>query len=64
VLGDIHARFSHDFNGMRVHAVLLEAGGIGFDHIAFQMARPAFRHLAAAGIAGAEEQDFYFLSWF
>lgn len=57
--GDVYARFRHDLDGMRIHSVLREAGGIRLDNLRFQMPRPAFRHLAATGVAGAEKQHFY-----
>jgi hypothetical protein len=43
---------------MRIHAMLFDPGGVGFDDISLKMARPAFGHLAATRIARAEEQDF------
>src|ERR1035441_7490197 len=48
---------------MGIQAVFLDAGGIWFEHAAFQLARPAFGHLAAAGVSRAEEQDFQFRHW-
>ena len=36
--------------------MFFDAGGKNFHHIIFQGARPAFRHLAAAAVAGAEKQ--------
>jgi hypothetical protein len=41
------------------HYAQCNAGGIQAG-VLFQVARPAFAHLAAAGIPGAEKQDFNF----
>ena len=41
----------------RIDAVRLDAGRMRFENVRFQGSRPSFGHLAAAGIAGAEEQD-------
>src|ERR1039458_8271692 len=61
--GEVHARFRHDFDGVRVHAVLFDARRIRLDDIAFEMARPALGHLAATGITSAKEQHFHLRSW-
>ncbi len=63
MLRNVHARFRHDFDGVRVQAVFLDPRRIRLEHVAFQVARPAFSHLAAAGVSGAEEQDFQFRHW-
>jgi len=55
--GDIHAGFGHDADGAGIEAVGFDAGGIGVNAIGLEMARPAFGHLAAAGVAGAKKQD-------
>jgi hypothetical protein len=55
--GYVHAGLGHDFHGAGVESVGFDAGGEGVDLIAFQRAGTAFGHLAAAGVAGAEEQD-------
>ena len=60
VSGDVHAGFGHDLHGAGVQAVDFEAGGEGLDPVAFQRAGPAFGHLAAAGVAGAKEEEFQF----
>ena len=61
--GDVDAGLGHDLHGAGVEAVGFDAGGEGFDLVAFQGAGPAFGHLAAAGVSGAEEQDFRFHGW-
>ena len=55
LIGNIDARLGHDPNGIGVQAVGLNARRVRFDLIGFQVASPAFRHLTAAGVAGAEE---------
>ena len=57
--GNIHSGFGHHLDGIRIQTVRFDSGGIRFDHIAFQRARPALRHLAAAAVAGTEKQDFH-----
>ena len=54
---DVDARLGHDLHGVADSAVGRDAGRVGLDHVALQVPRPAFGHLAAAGVAGAEEQD-------
>ena len=56
--GNIHARLGHDSHGIRVQSVGLDPRRVRLDLVAFQVARPALGHLAAAGVAGTEEQDF------
>src|SRR4051812_37936082 len=58
MMRDIDAGFGHDFDGAGIEAVGLDAGGVGFDFGGFEMAGPTLGHLAAAGVAGAEEEDF------
>jgi len=53
VLGNIDAGFGHDLDGALIQAVGFDAGGVGFDVIALELAGPSFGHLAAAGVAGA-----------
>ena len=55
VPADVHARFGHDLDGPSVHAMRLDAGGVRFDLVDLQLLRPAFSHLASAGIARAEK---------
>ena len=57
--GNIHSGLRHHLNGVRIQSMFFDAGGKNFHHIIFQGARPAFRHLAAAAVAGAEKQDFH-----
>ena len=57
LFGNVDANFSHHFDGKRIHAVRLDAGGIGFDLIRFEMTGESFGHLAAAGVAGAEQEN-------
>jgi len=59
--GDIDAGFGHCPHGSGVHAVGIDAGGIRLDHVALEESGPAFGHLAAAGIASAEKEDFEFV---
>ena len=54
---DVDPGFSHDLHGIGVEAVGFDAGGVGLDLIAFERAGEALGHLAAAGVAGAEEED-------
>lgn len=55
--GHIHAAFAHDRNGARIDGVRRGASRKRFDAITQQMPGPGLGHLAAAGIAGADEQD-------
>ena len=61
VLRDIDAGFGHDFDGVGIEAMSFDAGGVRFDLIAFELAGKSLGHLAAAGVAGAEEEDFEFV---
>jgi hypothetical protein len=54
--GDIDARLGHDSDGERVDSSRLRAGGVRFENLAFEGARPPFGHLAATEIAGAEKE--------
>src|SRR5688500_11761719 len=54
---DIDAGLLHHRDRTRVHPVRLDARRVGFDRVALQLFRPPLGHLAAAGIARAEEQD-------
>jgi hypothetical protein len=56
--GDIHSGFRHRPDGIGIQAVRGDACRKRLDRVAFQVASPAFGHLAAARIAGAKEQDF------
>ena len=58
VAGNVHARFGHDLHRPRIEPVGFDASGEGLDLVAFQCAHPALGHLAAAGVARAEKQDF------
>jgi hypothetical protein len=60
LVSDVHAGFGHYFDGAGIEAVGFDAGGVGLDLIGLEVAGPAFGHLASAGIAGAEEEDFEF----
>jgi hypothetical protein len=58
VAGDVYACLGHDLHRPRIQTMSFDASREGLDRVAFQCACPAFGHLAAAGIAGAEKQDF------
>ncbi len=58
LVGDVDAGLGHDFYGVGVEAVGFDAGGVGLDLAGLEGAGEAFGHLAAAGVAGAEEEDF------
>ena len=55
--GDVDPRLGHDGHRPRVEAAGLEAGGVGLEVVAAQVAGPAFGHLAAAGVPRAQEQQ-------
>src|SRR6266550_7417601 len=55
---DRHARLGHDLHRPHVHPVRLDTGRIRFDLLSLELARPSLGHLAAAGIPGAQEQNF------
>ena len=55
--GDVDARFGHDADRVGIQAVRLDAGGVRLDDVALEMPGPPFGHLAAAGVAGAQEKD-------
>ena len=57
VCRDIDADFSHDLDRERIQAVRFDAGAERLDVVAEQVPAQPFRHLAAAGIPGAEKQD-------
>lgn len=57
VFGNIDTGFEHDAFGDAVEAVLFDARGIGLKNAGLQMTCPALRHLAAAGIPRAQEED-------
>ena len=57
LLGDVHARLRHHPDRIRIQAVRFNPGGVGLDAAGFQPAGPALGHLAAAGVARAEEQN-------
>jgi hypothetical protein len=57
VAGDIDAGFGHDADGGRIEAVFFNPGRAGFDAAGVERAGEAFGHLAAATVAGAEEED-------
>jgi len=54
---DVHSGLGHNPDGRRIHAMRLNTGRIRLDLLAFELPRESFGHLAAAGIAGAEEED-------
>ena len=58
VLGDVDAGFGHGFGGEGIEDVGFDAGGPGVDDVGLEVAGPAFGHLGAAGVSGAEEEDF------
>ena len=60
--GNIDPDLGHDLDRPGVDPVGLHAGRIGIDGISFEMPRPTFSHLAAAGIPGAQEQDLQLLN--
>jgi len=49
--------FSHDIDGLGVHAVGFYACRPGFDDFGLEMVRPSFGHLAATGVAGAKKEN-------
>jgi len=55
--GDIDPHLGHRANGERIQAVRVGSGGVRIEHIAFEGAGEPLGHLAAAGVAGAEEED-------
>ena len=55
--GDVDAGLGHDTDRIRIHPVLFNAGGIGFDDLRPQVPCPALGHLTAARVAGAEEEN-------
>lgn len=55
--GDVDTGFGHDFDGIGVEAVGFDAGAVGGDGVAFEVAGPSFGHLAAAGVSGTEEEQ-------
>jgi hypothetical protein len=59
--GNINARLGHDTDRIRVQAMRLDPGRVRLDRVALESPRPAFSHLAAAGIARAEKEDFRLL---
>lgn len=57
VLRDIDADLAQDFHGKTIQSNRVRAGAKDFEAIPSQVAQDAFCHLAAGGIAGAEDQD-------
>lgn len=55
--GDVDADFLHDLHGERVEALRDEPGGRDVIAVAEDVPRPAFGHLAPAGISRAEKED-------
>jgi len=58
VAGDIDPGLGHDLDGDWVETMNFDPGGPDFDPVALEGPGPAFGHLAAAGVAGAEKEDF------
>jgi hypothetical protein len=54
---DIDANFGHDPNRIGIESLLFDSGGICLENVSTQIPSPTLSHLAAAGIAGAEEKD-------
>lgn len=61
VLRDIDSDFVHDLDASRVHALGLSTGTVHFKPIARHLAKQSLRHLAASRIAGAQEQNAFFI---
>ena len=58
--GAVETALLHYGDCIRVETVGGDAGGIGFNRIIFQKPGPGFSHLAPAGVAGAQKEDFDF----
>jgi hypothetical protein len=54
---DVNTRLGHDPNGEWIEPTDLGPRRKRLDEIAFEIPRPSFRHLTAAGIAGAEKKE-------
>ena len=57
VPGNINSVFFHDFNSLGINAVCFNTRAIHLDPFAPEMTEIAFRNLAAAAIACAENQN-------
>jgi hypothetical protein len=57
---NIHADLGHYQDGPRMDRMPGEAGRVRLNHVSLKLSDPAFGHLAAAGVAGAKEQNFDF----
>src|SRR5207245_3942947 len=55
--GDIDTDFAHGFDGKRTDADGSGPGAVDFKRVASEMPQEALGHLAAHGIAGAEDED-------
>jgi len=55
--GDIDTDLAHGFDGKRTDADGGGSGAVDFKRVAAEMPQEAFGHLAAHGIAGAEDED-------
>jgi len=58
--GNIHPDFCNRLNSPRIHPAEVRAGAEHFETVAREVSQKSFGHLAAAGVAGAEEEDCLF----
>jgi len=57
--GNVNARFGHDFDGERMDKTgWFRAGALDIHKVACRRAQKFFGHVAAAGVAGAEDQNY------
>ena len=57
-----HIHLVHAFDGQGVNETSrVRAGAAGLESIAREVAKEGFRHLGAASISGANEEDFKFI---
>ena len=54
---DVDADFSHGADGEQVEAIRIGPGGVGVDEVSAKSTSKAFGHLAATGIARAQEEN-------
>lgn len=54
---NVHPSLCHHLDRMGIHPVFLNPGRIRLDGVALERPRPPLRHLTAAGVARAEEED-------
>ncbi len=62
MMGDINAGLLHNFDGERMNMPRrFRAGALDVQNIPGDRAQKTFGHVAATGIAGAEDQDGWFV---